>query len=88
MLKNYLTVAVRNLTSHKLYSAINVVGLAVAMAGCVVIGTAVLSEVGWDTHNEKADRICRVVRETGLLGSHYVGVGTSGALAGARGRSS
>ena len=34
MLKNYLTVAWRNLRKHKLYTAINIVGLAIGMAAC------------------------------------------------------
>ena len=37
MLRNYLTIAWRNLRKHKLYTAINVVGLAIGIAACVVI---------------------------------------------------
>jgi|GEM_PF-4471320 len=37
MLKNYLTVAIRNLLRHKMHSVINILGLAVGMACCVLI---------------------------------------------------
>jgi putative ABC transport system permease protein len=37
MLKNYFIITWRNLTRHKLYSAINIIGLATGMAACVVI---------------------------------------------------
>ena len=83
MFRNYLTVAVRNLLRQKLYSLINVFGLAVGMAGCVLIGLVVRHELAFDRFHKKADYIYRVVRETKPSGSHYVGVGTSGALAGA-----
>ena len=83
MLRNYLTVAVRHLLRQKLYSFINVFGLAVGMAGCVLIGLVVRHELTFDRFHEKAERIYRVIRETRPSGSHYMGVGTSGALAGA-----
>ena len=38
MLKNYLQVALRHLLRHKAYSAINIVGLAIGMACCVLTG--------------------------------------------------
>ncbi|MEO7045468.1 MAG: ABC transporter permease [Ferruginibacter sp.] len=37
MFKNYLLIAWRNLRKHKLYSAINIIGLAIGMAACIVI---------------------------------------------------
>jgi len=37
MFKNYLTTAIRNLMRHKVYSAINVSGLAIGMAFCVLV---------------------------------------------------
>ena len=37
MLKNYLTIAWRNLMAHRLFSAINVLGLAIGLACCILI---------------------------------------------------
>ena len=63
MLLNYLTVALRNLTRHKLYSLINVFGLAVGMAACIIALIFIRYELGFDTFHTKADRIYRVLRE-------------------------
>ncbi len=61
MFWNYLTVAWRNLLRHPLYAAINVVGLAVGLACCLLVLTLVLDEVSYDRFHEKADRIYRVL---------------------------
>ena len=60
MLKNYLTVAVRNISRHKTFSLINVMGLAVGMACCILIAVYILTELGYDRYHENADRICRL----------------------------
>ena len=83
MFKNHITVAIRTLLRHKVFSLINIFGLAIGMAGCVIIGLIVKHELAFDTHHENADRIYRVIRETKPSGSQYMGIGTSGALAGA-----
>ena len=61
MLRNYLIVAVRNLLRHKLYSAINVVGLAVGIALCILIFLFVADEWSYDAFHQNGDRIYRVV---------------------------
>ena len=61
MFKNDLKVAVRNLLRHRVYSAINILGLAVGMACCILILLFVLDEVSYDRFHEKADRIYRVL---------------------------
>jgi len=60
MLKNFFKVAWRNIARHKGYSAINVFGLAVGMAGCLLIMLFVREELNYDRYNQKADRIFRV----------------------------
>jgi putative ABC transport system permease protein len=60
MFKNHLTVAWRNIARHKGYSAINIFGLAVGMAGCLLITLFVRDELSYDRYNQKADRIFRV----------------------------
>ncbi|MDE2890864.1 MAG: ABC transporter permease [Gemmatimonadota bacterium] len=61
MFWNYLTVAWRNLLRHPLYAAINVFGLAVGLACCLLVLMLVLDEVSYDRFHEKADRIYRVL---------------------------
>jgi len=56
--KNYLTVAVRNLLRHKVYSSINIIGLAVGMAACIVILLWVRFNLSFDSFHANADRIC------------------------------
>ena len=65
MLKNYLTIAIRNLMRHKLYSAINLAGLAIGIAVCMLIFLWVQDELSYDRFHENADRIYRVVLHSG-----------------------
>ena len=69
MIRNYLIVAIRNLNRQKVYSAINVAGLAIGMACCILIVLFVLDEFSYDRHHRYADRIYRVLRSTEMPGS-------------------
>jgi putative ABC transport system permease protein len=80
MLKNYFITALRNLTRHLGYSLINIVGLTVAMACCVLISLFIHDELKVDRFHTKSDRIYRLLRETQLDdGNKDMGYGTSGA---------
>jgi len=61
MLKNYLKIALRNISRNKLYSFINIVGLAVGVACFILIMLWVQDELNYERYNENADRICRVI---------------------------
>jgi putative ABC transport system permease protein len=61
MLKNYLKVALRNLRKYKGYSFINILGLAVGMAGCFLIMLYVRFELSYEDFHAKRDDIYRVV---------------------------
>jgi putative ABC transport system permease protein len=61
MLKNYLKIAYRNLLKKKVYSFINIFGLGVGMACCVLIFMFVQEELSYDNYHEKGDRIYRVI---------------------------
>src|SRR5574341_675946 len=63
MLKNYLKIALRNILKHKGYSAINLLGLAVGMASCILILLFVHDELSYDKYHENAGQIYRVTRE-------------------------
>jgi hypothetical protein len=54
MLKNYLKVALRIILRHKGYSLINITGLAIGMACCIVVWLYVGSERGYDTYHQDA----------------------------------
>ena len=60
MFWNYLIVAARNLRRHKLYSAINISGLAIGIACTVLISLYVRHEMTYDTFHRDADRIYRI----------------------------
>ena len=61
MLRNYLVVAWRNLLRNKLYLLINIFGLAIGMACCVLILLWVQDELSYDRYHENAEQIYRVV---------------------------
>lgn len=60
MLKNYLKIALRNLRRHKAYSYINIGGLAIGVACCLLIFLYIHDELNYDSFHEKADRIFRI----------------------------
>lgn len=60
MFRNYLKVAIRSLWKNKGFSAINIIGLAVGLATCLLITLYVIDELSFDQYNKKADRIFRV----------------------------
>jgi ABC-type antimicrobial peptide transport system permease subunit len=62
MFKNYLIVAVRNIRRHKVYSFINLTGLAVGMACTVLILLWIQDELSYDRFHENADDIYRVIQ--------------------------
>jgi len=63
MIKNYFKTALRNLRKNKLYSAINIFGLTVALAACLLIGVYINHELSYDKFNVNASRIVRATME-------------------------
>ena len=66
MFKNYLTVAIRNLSRHKAYTFINIIGLAIGLTCSTLILLYLQHEFSYDRHHSKADSIYRVVAERQL----------------------
>ncbi len=60
MLRHFFQIAIRQLMKRKLYSFINVIGLAIGMACCIVIAIYVQNELSYDQYHTKKDRIYRV----------------------------
>ncbi|MBV7532352.1 ABC transporter permease [Chitinophaga sp. sic0106] len=61
MIRNYLKIALRNLWKNKAFSAINITGLAIGIATCLVISLYISYELSYDQFNKNSDRIVRVV---------------------------
>jgi putative ABC transport system permease protein len=73
MLSNYFVIAWRNLLKNKVFSAINIIGLALGLAACLFIFQFVSFELGYDKFNEKLDRTYRVSNDrfqNGKLNQH------------------
>ncbi len=69
MFKNYFKTAFRNLRKNKLYSSINIFGLAIGLASCLLIGVYIIHELSYDKFNKNANRIVRVTMEYGDAGT-------------------
>ncbi|MBT4497588.1 MAG: FtsX-like permease family protein [Gemmatimonadetes bacterium] len=79
-----LRVTLRNLLRHRAYTAINIAGLSVSMACCILLLLFVRDELSYDRHHEKLGQIHRILRETRAEGQDpFVEIGTSGSLAAA-----
>jgi putative ABC transport system permease protein len=62
MLKNYLIVAIRNLRKYRVYSFINIFGLAVGIACCLFIFLFIQNELNYDHFHADGNRIYRLLR--------------------------
>ena len=76
MFSNHIKIALRNLLRFKAYSAINITGLAVGMACCILILLYVLDELSYDRFHKNADRIYRIGVD-GTLGDNDFKAATS-----------
>jgi putative ABC transport system permease protein len=82
MLRNYWKIALRNIWKHKVFSMINISGIAIGMAACLLILQYVSFKLSYDQFNEHVNDIYRVVNDRyqgGKLIQHgtitYSGVG-------------
>jgi len=81
MLQNYLRIALRNLVKNKVYSLINIGGLAVGLAACLTIGLYIQDEYSYDRFHRNFDHLYRMVEtQKQADGLHPVAV-TPGPLA-------
>jgi putative ABC transport system permease protein len=63
MFANYFKIAWRTITGSPLFSLINIIGLAIGLACCIVITVFVRHEISYDKHWQDADRVYRVTRD-------------------------
>ncbi len=59
--RSFIKVAIRNIVRQRAYALINVLGLAIGIAGSILITLFVTHEINYDTFQEKSDRIVRIV---------------------------
>src|ERR1700733_7290190 len=63
MLKNYFVIAIRNLWRNKVFSIINISGLSIGLACCMLIFLYTKDEVSYDRFHEKKGQIYRVTAQ-------------------------
>ena len=81
MFKNYLKTAIRGLRKNPGFTAINILGLSVGLATCLLIVFYVVDELGYDRFNKKADSIMRVNLEIKFGGNNSAYAQTMAPLA-------
>ena len=65
MILTYFKIAFRRLQRSRLYTLINLVGLTVGIASCLLIGLFIINELSYDRFNANADRIARMTMQFG-----------------------
>jgi putative ABC transport system permease protein len=78
MLTNYLKIIIRNLFKNKVFSVINVSGLALGISVCFLIYLWVQDELNYDTFHRHAENIYRVERRWDFQDMHGQGATTAG----------
>lgn len=63
MLKNYFKTAFRHLKKSRLYAFVNIIGLAIGICSCLLIGIYIWHELSYDKFHKNAGRIVRVTWE-------------------------
>jgi putative ABC transport system permease protein len=71
MLKSYFIIALRNLKKNPSFSVINIAGLAVGLAVCLLITLFVFDELSYDKYNDNAGRIYRINSDNRFNGSIF-----------------
>jgi putative ABC transport system permease protein len=68
MLENYFKVALRNILKHKFYSSLNIAGLALGLAACILIGLYIVDELGFDKFHKDFENIHAVALHGKIAG--------------------
>ena len=71
MFRNFLKVALRNLWKNKAFSAINIVGLSVGLAVCLLIVLYVKDELSYDKYNANSENIYRIDADLSFNGTQF-----------------
>lgn len=71
MIRNFFRVAIRNIARHKVFTFLNIAGLAIGMSASLLILLWVQNELSWDKFNKKAENIYRVEEDQFYSGERY-----------------
>ncbi len=64
MIRNYFKIALRNLLAHRVFSLINISGLALGITTCALISLYIFDEASYDKHHQDGDRVYRIASES------------------------
>jgi putative ABC transport system permease protein len=81
MVANYLKVGFRNILKYKVYSGINLFGLAIGMAASLLIILYIADELSYDRFQKDADRIFRIASAGRFQGSEFNDAASSSPIA-------
>jgi putative ABC transport system permease protein len=74
MLKNYFIIAVRNLRKHRSFSLINILGLSLGLASCLLLTLYIQDEISYDDHMNRKEDVYRIVTQfKGVIGFDKLG---------------
>lgn len=68
MIRNYFKIAWRNIRANKVYSIINIVGLTIGLASCLLVSAVVLNDLSYDRQWSKTDHIYRIISKNESTG--------------------
>jgi putative ABC transport system permease protein len=82
MIRSYIKTAFRSLKKNKGFTILNVLGLSVGLATCLLIIFYVVNEFSYDRYNTNADRIYRISEDAKLNGNQIISAATEAPLLG------
>ncbi|MFC2080562.1 ABC transporter permease, partial [Bacteroidota bacterium] len=81
MWRNFFNVALRNISKNRIFSFINIAGLAIGLASAIIIILFISREIGFDRFHEKSDRIYRAYVDGNIGEQKFRGAWTSYTMA-------
>ena len=81
MWRNFFNVAIRNIRKNKIFSLINMSGLAIGLASAILIILFIGQEISFDRFNKKSDQIYRMYVDGNIGGQNFRGAWTSYTMA-------
>lgn len=77
MIRNYITIALRSMMRHKSYSLINIFGLSVGVACCLLLSLYIQDEASYDRHHRDIDHLYQVTSIMGDESDNHIMATTS-----------
>ncbi len=68
MIRNYFKIAWRNIKANRVYSIINIVGLTIGLASCLLVSAVILNDLSYDRQWSKTNDIYRIISKTESTG--------------------